>query len=48
VQPTPQLQQAVANDVANTPQQASVMWLAGGAAALIVFGIVMSRRKNRR
>jgi hypothetical protein len=48
VQPTPQLQQAVANDVANTPQQASVMWLAGGAAALIVFGIVLSRRKNRR
>lgn len=50
VQPTPQVQQQVASDVANAaqPQQAGVYWVAGGAVALILFGILMSRGKRRR
>lgn len=49
VQATPQLQQQVANDVANaTPQQASTLWLAGGAAAIILVGVLVSQRKKRR
>ena len=48
VQPTPQVQQQVANDVAaaGSPQQASTLYLAAGAAALILFGILMSRRRK--
>jgi hypothetical protein len=50
VQPTPQVQQQVANDVAAAanPQQANVMLLAGGAALVIVIGIIASRGKKRR
>lgn len=49
VQPTPQVQQQVAADVASasSPQQAGVYWLAGGAAALILIGVIASRRKRR-
>lgn len=50
IQPTPQVQQQVANDVANAanPQQASVMYLALGAVAIIGIGIFMSRGKKQR
>jgi hypothetical protein len=50
VQATPQVQQQVANDVAaaSTPQQASTLWLAGGAVLIIGLGILMSRRNKRR
>lgn len=49
VQATPQVQQQVANDVANAsqPQQASVLLLAGGVVLVIGLGIFMSRRKRR-
>lgn len=45
---TPQVQQQLASDVASAsqPQQASVGLLALGAAAVIGFGILMSRRKG--
>ena len=47
---TPQVQQQVASDVqaASSPQQASTIYLAIGAVALIGFGILMSGRKKRR
>lgn len=47
---TPQVQQAVADTVQATapPQQASTLYLALGAAAIIGFGILMGRRKGRK